>query len=229
MEFVTSLSNNAWGLGFSETGQVFASTANNDHSVLPRHPQPLLRVACAAGAAGAARASPRASAYYPITEHHRQMDWHGKFTAAAGHALYTARAFPQRYWNRVAFVTEGTGHLIHQDVLEPRRQRLRARNATTSWPARRVDVAGDGGGRAGRGRVGQRLVQLHLPAQPDAARVRDRQGQRVRHAAARQEARAGVPDRPRRRRARPRSRSGWTRRRRSNSSRRSATTTCSGG
>ena len=33
-------------------------------------------------------------------------------TAAAGHALYTARAYPQQYWNSTAFVAEPTGHLI---------------------------------------------------------------------------------------------------------------------
>src|SRR6185437_16228571 len=34
------------------------------------------------------------------------------FTAAAGHAVYTARQFPQSYWNRMAFVAEPTGHLV---------------------------------------------------------------------------------------------------------------------
>ena len=57
------------------------------------------------------------------------MDWHGKFTAAAGHALYTARAYPKWYWNRVSFVTEGTGHLIHNDVLESVGSGYAARNA----------------------------------------------------------------------------------------------------
>jgi putative membrane-bound dehydrogenase-like protein len=33
LEFLTSTSNNTWGLGLSETGDVFASTANNQHSV----------------------------------------------------------------------------------------------------------------------------------------------------------------------------------------------------
>ena len=40
------------------------------------------------------------------------MDWHGGFTAGAGHALYTARAYPSRYWNQTAFVAEPTGHLV---------------------------------------------------------------------------------------------------------------------
>ena len=33
--------------------------------------------------------------FYPITEKVRQVDWHGGFTAAAGHALYTARTYPK--------------------------------------------------------------------------------------------------------------------------------------
>jgi putative heme-binding domain-containing protein len=79
--------------------------------------------------------------YHPITEFHRQMDFHGKFTAAAGHALYTARAFPKEYWNRIAFITEGTGHLVQQDVLEPEGSGYRARDhynflaSTDEWTA----------------------------------------------------------------------------------------------
>jgi putative membrane-bound dehydrogenase-like protein len=128
MEFVTSLSNNAWGIGFSETGQIFASTANNDHSVylaIPNRYYEGVRGWHGLGAKGIAESE----RYYPITEFHRQMDWHGKFTAAAGHALYTARAFPKWYWNRISFVTEGTGHLIHNDIIEPIGSGYVARNA----------------------------------------------------------------------------------------------------
>ncbi len=42
----------------------------------------------------------------------RQVDHHGGYTAAAGHALYTARTYPQPFWNRTAFVAEPTGHLV---------------------------------------------------------------------------------------------------------------------
>ena len=60
---------------------------------------------------------------------------------------------------------------------------------------RRMDGAGLRRGRAGRRPVGDRLVQLHRPAQPDAEGVRDRQGRRLRHAAARQDARPHLPHR----------------------------------
>jgi putative heme-binding domain-containing protein len=48
----------------------------------------------------------------------RQVDHHGGYTAAAGHALYTARAYPRQYWNQTAFVCEPTGHLVGTFVLE---------------------------------------------------------------------------------------------------------------
>ena len=38
--------------------------------------------------------------------------------AAAGHNFYTARAFPEEYWNRVAFVNEPTGHVVHRAIIE---------------------------------------------------------------------------------------------------------------
>ena len=44
-------------------------------------------------------------------------------------------------------------------------------------------------------RLGDRLVQLHRPAQPDARGVQDRQGGRLRDAPARQDARADLSDR----------------------------------
>src|SRR5205823_12691888 len=55
--------------------------------------------------------------FYPITDKVRQVDYHGGFTAAAGHALYTARLYPPEYWNRTAFVNEPTGHLVGTFIL----------------------------------------------------------------------------------------------------------------
>ena len=56
--------------------------------------------------------------FYPVTDKVRQVDWHGGFTAAAGHALYTARTYPRHYWNQTAFVAEPTGHLVATFTLE---------------------------------------------------------------------------------------------------------------
>ena len=43
----------------------------------------------------------------------------GFYTAGAGHMLYTARAFPKEYWNRIAFINEPTVHLTGQGIVEP--------------------------------------------------------------------------------------------------------------
>ena len=41
-----------------------------------------------------------------------------RFTAAAGHAIYTAARFPESYRDRVAFVCEPTGKLVAMFELE---------------------------------------------------------------------------------------------------------------
>lgn len=140
LEFLTQTSNNTWGLGLSEEGDIFASTANNDHSVylaLPNRYFEGVRGWHGQGSAGIADHLE----YRPIAPDVRQMDWHGRFTAACGHALYTARAFPEEYWNRAAFVCEPTGHLIHLDWLVPNGSSFTARDgfnffaSTDPWTA----------------------------------------------------------------------------------------------
>ncbi len=139
-EFLTSTSNNTWGLGISEAGDIFASTANNDHSVflgLPNRYFESVRGWHGAGSSGIADHTE----YHPIAEDVRQMDWHGKFTAASGHELYTARHFPREYWNRAALVCEPTGHLVHLDWLVPQGSSFTAREgfnllaSTDPWSA----------------------------------------------------------------------------------------------
>ena len=118
LEFIRSTDNNTWGLGISEEGIIFGSTANRNPSVY----------------------MPIANRYYdkvrgwspkrlgsiadthlfkPITEKIRQVDQHGGYTAGAGHALYTARTYPETWWNRTAFVCGPTGHLVGTFVLTP--------------------------------------------------------------------------------------------------------------
>ena len=95
-EFLTSTSNNTWGLGFSETFDVFGSTANNAHSWYMAIPNRYYE-----GIEGLnTQGSKKIADYYnfhPITENVRQVDVFGGFTAAAGHD------FP--------------GNLLHSDVL----------------------------------------------------------------------------------------------------------------
>jgi hypothetical protein len=47
------------------------------------------------------------------------VDQHGRYTAGSGFELYTARDFPESFWNKRAFVSEPTGRLIGQFNLEP--------------------------------------------------------------------------------------------------------------
>jgi len=118
MEFIRSTNNNCWGVGISEEGIVFGSTANHNPSVyMPianryyervRGWTPSLRLG---GIADTHK-------FQPITKNVRQVDQHGGYTAGAGHAIYTARAYPQEYWNRTAFVNGPTGHLVGTFVLK---------------------------------------------------------------------------------------------------------------
>ena len=117
LEVLCTTSNNTWGLGISETGEVFDSTANNDqicYLALPNRMYESVRGWHGRGWSfiGDYRA------FHPITKSVRQVDWHDAYTAAAGSALYTARAFPEPYWNSVALICEPTGHLVHLSRLE---------------------------------------------------------------------------------------------------------------
>ncbi len=124
-EFLTASTNNTWGLGFSETFDVFGSTANNEPSFYLAIPNRYfegvrglnsgVRALSGPGYQGVAQFY---AAHY-ITPYIRQVDVHGGYTSAAGHHLYTARSFPKPYWNRIAFITEPTVHIVGQGVMEP--------------------------------------------------------------------------------------------------------------
>ncbi|RPD51324.1 PVC-type heme-binding CxxCH protein [Paracnuella aquatica] len=116
LEFLSNTSNNTWGLGFSEENDVFISTANNTHSAFFGMPKRYFDKA-KINESGVEKID----AHYGMrvaTKNLRQVDVHGGFTSAAGHSLYTARTYPKEYWNRVAFVTEPTGRLVHRTVLK---------------------------------------------------------------------------------------------------------------
>ncbi len=123
-EFVTGSTNNTWGLGFSETFDVLGSTANNDpsfHVAIPnRYFEGVEGLRTGSRLASGLGYHSIAQFYHAhfITPYIRQVDVHGGYTAAAGHQLYTARAFPQAYWNRIAFISEPTAHLVGQAIVE---------------------------------------------------------------------------------------------------------------
>ena len=179
-EYMTGSTNNTWGLGMSETFDVFGSTANNDPSFYVAIPNryfegveglPMPPGGGRGVGAGYQSAAQFYNAHY-VTPYIRQVDVFGGYTAGAGHQLYTARAFPKPVLepHRVHQRTDGapgrTGH--HREA------RRRVRDARRLEPARRrrrMGGARAGAGRAGRRRVGLRLVQLHRPAQSDADRL----------------------------------------------------------
>jgi uncharacterized protein len=118
-EFLRSTNNNSWGVGISEEGLIFGSTANGNPSVylpIPNRHYETVRGWSAKVLGGIATDYK----FHPVTDKIRQVDYHGGFTAAAGHALYTARAYPEEYWNRTAFVSDPTGHLTATFTLEPK-------------------------------------------------------------------------------------------------------------
>ena len=114
MEWTTSTSNNTWGMGFNEAGDVFGSTANNSHGWYMAIPHQNFLNPGFNGDNGS-RGTDTHKDMKPITEKVRQVDVFGGFTAASGHNFYTARAFPKNYWNQIAFVSEPTGHILHQN------------------------------------------------------------------------------------------------------------------
>ena len=125
-EHVTGSTNNTWGLGFSETFDVFGSTANNDPSFYVAIPNRYFEGLqglpggpfTGRGVGPGYQSSAAFYAAHYTTPYIRQVDVQGGYTAAAGHYLYTARSFPKQYWNRIAFITEPTAHLVGQAVME---------------------------------------------------------------------------------------------------------------
>jgi len=156
LEYLRSTNNNSWGFGFSEEGLVFGSTANgnpSEHMPLPNRVYERVRGWSAERLGGIAGSpdmelAPRGgSDFVPI----RQVDHHGRFTAAAGHRLYTARAYPKEYWNRMAFVCEPTGHIVATFHLMPKGAAFTSRMAwdllasDDEWTAPiQADVGPDG-------------------------------------------------------------------------------------
>jgi putative membrane-bound dehydrogenase-like protein len=121
-EYLTATTNNTWGLGFNETFDVFGSTANNEHAVYMGIPLRYYKdYQWPEGVEKKSLSSEKIDGHYamhPITRNYRQVDVFGGFTAAAGLEFYTARAFPEKYWNRIAFVNEPTGGLVHRAIIE---------------------------------------------------------------------------------------------------------------
>ncbi len=120
LEVLRNTNNNSWGVGLSEEGLVFGSTANGCPSVYIPIPNLYYEKVRGYTAGGVLANIADSNRMFPVTDKVRQVDFFGGFTAGAGHALYTARTYPRVYWNSTAFVAEPTGHLVATFALEKR-------------------------------------------------------------------------------------------------------------
>ena len=127
VEFLRSTNNNTWGLGLSEEGLIFGSTANGNPSEFMPIPNRFYEQVRGWSSSVLGGIADR-DKIEPFSDKVRQVDHHGGFTAAAGHALYTARSWPKEYWNRTAFVCEPTGKLVSTFVLRPDGAGFRSNN-----------------------------------------------------------------------------------------------------
>lgn len=118
IEFMRSTNNNTWGLGISEEGLIFGSTANHNPSTFLPIPNRYYEQV-KGWSSDRLESIADTHLFDPITDKIRQVDHHGGYTAGAGHALYTARSYPKQWWNRTAFVAGPTGHLVGTFVLTP--------------------------------------------------------------------------------------------------------------
>jgi len=119
LEYLGNTSNNTWGLGFTEDFETFISTANGQHSVYFAMANSYLKRPVFQGSANTVHGIDSHYDMPHLTPFLRQVDWFGSYTAAAGHNFYTARSFPKNYWNKIAFVAEPTGRVLHNAIINP--------------------------------------------------------------------------------------------------------------
>ncbi|WP_449353838.1 PVC-type heme-binding CxxCH protein [Algoriphagus litoralis] len=119
LEYLGNTSNNTWGLGFTEDFETFISTANGQHSVYYALSNNLMKRPVFQGTANGIHGIDSHYDMPHLTPFLRQVDWFGGYTAAAGHNFYTARSFPKNYWNRISFVAEPTGRVLHNNIILP--------------------------------------------------------------------------------------------------------------
>ena len=123
IEQYASGSCNTWGFDFAPDGEAFYTTATcGEHFLHIVMPEKTL----ARGSVGGVRVSaviPDHQNVFPAVHHTRpayvQIDWVGKFTAAAGSCFYDGGAWPDRF-NAAHFLSEPTVSLVHLDLLKPK-------------------------------------------------------------------------------------------------------------
>ena len=109
-EILQNTSNNTWGLGFTEQGDLVGSTANGNpswyHSIPNRYFERVGRKG-----QQVARADQKEK-LAPITSDYFQNNPKEEHSSGAGHAVYTSRRFPSDWWNQRVLICETPMHLI---------------------------------------------------------------------------------------------------------------------
>ncbi len=117
LEFLQNTTNNTWGLGFTSDFDILGSTANGN----PSWVYGFAKERYDAFSLSQPK-TPRADdnpLFNPSSNDIRQVDQFERYTAGAGHSFYTSNRFPEEYRETYAFVTEPTGKLVGQFVVEP--------------------------------------------------------------------------------------------------------------
>lgn len=125
LDYVARTSNNTWGVGLTEDGHVFGSTANRNASNFVHIPGRYYRELI--GQTPTLPPIADRQDVFPLREIF-QVDQFGMYTAGTAHEIYTARAFPREYWNRIAFVADPTAHAVGMFELIPDGSGYRAKN-----------------------------------------------------------------------------------------------------
>ena len=113
-EPIGQFNNNTWGMGMMEDGEIFGSTANNNHACYVGIP--LRHYEYMSQRPSWAINADFIQGHYEITPVDtvplQQVDVRGGYTAAAGANFYTANNYPAEYQNQM-YVNAPTGHLVH--------------------------------------------------------------------------------------------------------------------
>lgn len=118
-EPVGQFNNNTWGMGMTVDGEIFGSTANNNHACYVGIP--LRYYDYMSQKPSWAISADFIQGHYEITAVDtmplQQVDVRGGYTAAAGANFYTAKNYPAAYQNQM-YVNAPTGHLVHLARIE---------------------------------------------------------------------------------------------------------------
>ena len=125
LEYVARTSNNTWGVALTEDNFIFGSTANSRPTNFVHIP---LRYYRAMGSRDTVLPDIADRVDVFPARDILQVDQFGRYTAGSAHEIYTARAFPAEYWNRVAFVADPTAHVVGMFELSGDGSGMRARN-----------------------------------------------------------------------------------------------------